>query len=229
MPLYFEAVQRTVEAIGDEAFVLAMLRGPLLMASQLCGVEELLIAMLTQPEAVDTVLTFTSAIALRLGKWVLASGAHGLILGEATCSPNFISPKMYREIVHPYHTQLVTQFKAAGWPTVGLHICGNVVPIFDGYLAIWLLTFSFMDIDYQVPADRAITLAQGRVTLRGNLDPSAVFRFGNVDQVRQATAKLVADTVQAPHWIMSSGCDIPPGTPEANLHTFVDTIHQVEG
>ena len=78
MPLYFEGVARTVEAIGSEAFVLSMLRGPLLAASQLCGVEPLLIAMLTAPDAVAQVLDFTTEVALRLGKWLLASGAHGL-------------------------------------------------------------------------------------------------------------------------------------------------------
>lgn len=227
MPLYFEAVARTVAAIGETAYVLAMLRGPLLAASQLCGVEPLLIALLTEPDAVARVLDFTTELATRLGTWLLGSGAHGLILGEATCSPNFISPRLYRELVQPRHRILVAALEAAGWETVGLHICGNVAPIFEDVVATGV---TWVDIDHQVPVTRALELARGRVVLRGNLDPSAVFRFGSPAQVRAATAALrreldAAGTETGPQrWIAGSGCDIPPGTPEANLRAFVSGL-----
>jgi uroporphyrinogen decarboxylase len=221
MPLYFEAVERTVAAIGADAFVLAMLRGPLLAASQLCGVEPLLIGTLTAPDAVARILDVTTEVALRLGRWLRASGAHGLILGEATCSPNFISPMLYRSLVQPRHTRLVEQLRAAGWDVLGLHICGNLLPILEDVIATGV---DLVDVDYQVPAPQAIAQARGRVTLRGNLDPSAVFRFGTPAQVRQATADLVRAVGGHARWVMSSGCDIPPGTPEENVHAFMKAV-----
>jgi uroporphyrinogen decarboxylase len=225
MPLFFDAVRQIAAEIGEEAFVLAMLRGPLLAASQLCGVETLLISMITQPEAVAAVLDVTNKVALQLGSWLLESGAHGLILGEATCSPNFISPKLYRTLVQPRHAHLVRQLKAAGWPIVGLHICGDIAPIFE---AIVETGVTFLDVDYQVPAAQALDLAQGRVALRGNLDPSSVFRFGAEETVREATLALRRKLAEAQGetpargWILSSGCDIPPGTPASNLRAFVE-------
>jgi len=224
MPLYCEAVARTREATGDEAFVLAMLRGPLLTASQLCGVESLLLAMITAPEAVVQVLEFTTDVALQLGKWLRHSGAHGLILGEATCSPNFISPKHYRGLVHSQHRALIQDLRRAGWQHVGLHICGNVAPIMDDIISTGA---TFMDVDYQVPAARAKCLADNRIALRGNLDPSSVFRFGSPDDVRRETTALIENLAGAAtdgpnSWILSSGCDIPPGTPAENISAFVE-------
>jgi len=224
MPLYYEAVARTREATGDEAFVLAMLRGPLLTASQLCGVESLLLAMITAPEAVVQVLEFTSDVALQLGKWLLDSGAHGLILGEATCSPNFISPKHYRRLVHTQHRALIQGLRQAGWQHVGLHICGNVALIMDDIVSTGA---TFMDVDYQVPAAKAIDLADNRIALRGNLDPSSLFRFGSPDDVRRETTALIENlagtATNGPNsWILSSGCDIPPGTPAENISAFVE-------
>jgi len=218
MPLFFEAVQCVMRAIGSEAFVLATLRGPLLAASQLRGVEQLLMDMLDEPEAVAEILDFTADVALRLGKALRTTGAHGLLLGEATCSPNFISPELYRKLVLPRHRRLVADLKAAGWAAVGLHICGNTLPILEDVLSTGV---DFMDIDYQVPADQALALARGRIVLRGNLDPSSVFRFGTPRQVRSATAAL-RDATRNARWILSSGCDIPPGTPAENIHAFVN-------
>lgn len=221
MPLYDEAVWRTAGQIGGEAFVLAMLRGPLLAASQLCGVEELLIAMITAREEVKALLSFTTEVAGKLGAWLRSSGAHGLILGEATCSPNFISPALYRDLVHPYHRALVTELREAGWTTLGLHVCGDITPIFENLIHTGV---DFLDVDYQVDAEDAIALAQGRVALRGNLDPSSVLRFGTPEQVRRATRDLMAQVADAPRWIIGSGCDIPPGTPETNIRTWIETV-----
>lgn len=224
MARYYEAVARTVDGIGAEAFVLAMLRGPLLAASQLCGVEALLVALIMAPEAVTRLLAFTTAVITDLGRWLIGCGAHGLVLGEATCSPNFISPRHYRSLVLPWHRRLVGDLKAAGWRHVGLHICGDVAPIMDDVIGAGI---TFMDIDAQVPAERALAINAGRVGLRGNLDPSSVFRFGTAAEVRRATTALVAtltDPVRAgaSRWVLSSGCDIPPGTPAENIRTFVD-------
>jgi uroporphyrinogen decarboxylase len=227
LPLFFDAVTRTVDAIGEEAFVLATLRGPLLIASQLCGVEPLLISLVTQPDAVARVLDFTVDLAYQLGVWLLDSGADGLVLGEATCSPNFISPRLYRMLVQPHHERLMSKLRAAGWATVGLHICGNIVPILEDVIRTGV---TWVDIDHQVPAEQALRLADDRVILRGNLDPSSTFRFGTTADVDAAVTALLTALKAAKdeglpgRWIASNGCDIPPGTPAGNIRAFVERV-----
>jgi uroporphyrinogen decarboxylase len=225
MPLFFEAVQRVVRTIGAEAFVLITLRGPLLLASQLCGVQELLIATIEQPQAVETLLDYTGALALELGRWLLGSGAHGLVLGEATCSPSFIAPALYRRLVQPRHRQLVAGLKAAGWRTVGLHICGNTVPILEDIIASGV---DFCDVDYQVPAATALSITRGRCALRGNLDPTADLFLGDPAVLAAKTERLLRE-VDGQRWIISSGCDIPPGTPAENLSVLAQTVRNYVG
>ena len=220
MPLFFEAVERVVREIGHEDFVLVTLRGPLLAASQLRGVEQILMDLVDVPEQTDALLEFAGDLTWRLGRWLRASGAHGLLIGEATCSPNFISPDLYRARVLPLHRRLVKRLKDAGWEAVGMHICGNTVPIFDDIISTGV---DFLDVDYQVQAAEAVQRAEGRVAMRGNLDPSAVFRFGAPDRVRAETGEVLRGARGA-RWIMSSGCDIPPGTPAENIAAFVETV-----
>ncbi len=219
MPLFFDAVAKTVETIGGESFVLATLRGPLIAASQLRGVEQILIDLLESPDEAEQILDFTTDLALRVGTWLRASGAHGLVMGEATCSPNFISPSLYRGMVLARHRRLFHGLREAGWPVLGIHVCGNILPIMDDLISTGV---DFMDVDYQVPPERACAVARGRVVLRGNLDPSAVFRFGVPEDVRNETRALCR-AVKGERWLLSSGCDIPPGTPAAQLHTFVES------
>ena len=100
-----------------------------------------------------------------------------------------------------------------GWRHVGLHVCGNILPILDDLIATGA---SLLDIDYQVPAEQAVARAAGRVALRGNLDPVAVFLRSKPADVAAKAKDLLTKTAGAP-WILSSGCDIPPGTPRENL------------
>ena len=222
MPLYYEAVSRTMDAIGAEAFVLSIMRGPLLAASQLCGVEPLLIAMIECPEIVNSVLDFTTEMAIHLAGWLNKSGTHGLMLGEATCSPNFISPRMYRAFVQPRHEKIIKACRLHGWDAVGLHICGNITPIFEDIINTGV---DIVDVDYQVTAEKAMELGSKRVTLRGNLDPSSVFRFGTPQTIQATTEQLIHEVQHYPKWILSSGCDIPPGTPENNIRAFMAAVN----
>ena len=218
MPLFFDATQKVVRELRDEAFVIGTLRGPLLLASQLRGVEQMLMDALDDPGGLAGVLDFAADVGLRLGQWLVESGAHGLLLGEATCSPNFISPALYRQLVLPRHKRLVAGLKSAGWQAVGLHICGQITPIVEDILATGV---DFFDLDYQVPASEAITAVGDRATMRGNLDPASVLRFGTPDQVRAETRAL-CEAAAGARWILSSGCDIPPGTPAENVTAFVE-------
>jgi uroporphyrinogen decarboxylase len=216
MPLLYEAIERLMQAVGREAFILPTLRGPMLLATQLRGIERLMMDMLDAPDAVGGLLDFCTDVALRLARPLVCLCDHGLLLGEAPCSPDMISPAMYRQLILPRHRRLIEGLHTMGFGGVGLHICGDIRAIFEDIIASGA---DFCDIDHKVSADDAIRLAGGRIAMRGNLDPSGTFRFGPAEQVTAQTAAL-RQTVAGHRWMLSSGCDIPPGTPEANLAAF---------
>lgn len=217
LPMFQQAVAQVVEEIGDQTFVVSTLRGPLNIAAQLRGVEQILVDMIDNPEEALKILEFTTNLAVQVAQAALGSGAHAVMFGEATCSPNFISPRMYRAFIHPLHTRMIQQVKSMGWKTAGLHVCGNIQPIFEDLIGTGV---DLLDVDYQVKAREAMTLNRGRVTLRGNLDPSSVFFLSDEKQVHHQTS-LLCEEVHSNRWILSSGCDIPPGTTAENMAAFV--------
>lgn len=219
MPMYFDAVRRVADAIGGESFILSTLRGPLNIASQLRGVEDVLVDLIEEPEVAGNLLDFTTDVAIQVSRASLGCGADALLFGEATASPNFISPRLYREVVQPRHRRLIEAVVEMGWRHAGFHICGDVRPIFEDLVRTGA---TFFDIDYQVPAAEAVALAAGRVAMRGNLDPASVFLRSTPDDIRARVEALRAD-IAGGRWILGSGCDISPGVPEANLRAFAES------
>ena len=214
LPLFRDALKRVVAEIGSEALVIVTIRGPLLMAAQLRGVETVLMDTVDVPDKLHALLDFSTDVSLKMGLSFLQSGAQALMIGEATCSPSFISPNTYREFVLARHKKLISGLKSAGWRTVGLHICGNLMPILQDVLTTGA---NLLDIDYQVSAKDALRVNKGRAVLRGNLNPSSVFAFGTEDVIKAETTKLKSEVAGKGSWIFSSGCDISPGTPRANI------------
>jgi uroporphyrinogen decarboxylase len=221
-PMYHEAIRKLRRHVGDAAFVVSTLRGPLNVTSQLYGVENTLIALLEEPDAVQRVLDLSVDLTVDLARESLAAGADGLLFGEATASPNFIRPDMYRELLHPAHVRLVKAVRDLGWQHVGWHVCGDIRPIIPDLISTGA---DWLDVDYQVPPDAAIALSEQKVALRGNLDPVSVLFKGQPDHIREATRTLVRETANA-RWLLGSGCDIPPGTSEANLQAFAHAARQ---
>jgi len=207
-PLYRRALEGVSRRLGERAFVVNTLRGPLNIASQLRGVEAMLIDLLQDPAAAGRVLDLAAGVAAEAARATLGCGADLVIFGEATCSPNFISPELYRRLVWPRHRRMIEQVRAMGWQRTGLHVCGNIAPILADLIATGV---DLIDVDHQVPAARAAEMAGGQVALRGNLDPIGDFFTGRPENVAAATDGLVRQ-VTGRRWIVSSGCDIPPGT-----------------
>jgi uroporphyrinogen decarboxylase len=58
----------------------------------------------------------------------------------------------------------------------------------------------------------------------GNVDPAGVLKNGSADEVMEKTAELLWKTAIYKNFVLSSGCDIPAGTPQSNIHAFFDEL-----
>ena len=61
------------------------------------------------------------------------------------------------------------------------------------------------------------------VVIIGNINPTAVMKDGSVDDVMHATEDLLNKMRPYPNFILSTGCDLPPGTPLENMKAFMQT------
>jgi uroporphyrinogen decarboxylase len=58
----------------------------------------------------------------------------------------------------------------------------------------------------------------------GNLDPAKVFVNSNSAEVEQAVRALLEATQSHRNYVLSSGCDVPPGTRMENIDAFYQAL-----
>jgi uroporphyrinogen decarboxylase len=211
--VHLEAARRLVRA-SSGAPVLACLLGPFSLAGRLFGVGEALEATALEPELVHALLEKATRFLTAYATAFRETGVAGCIMAEPAAG--LLSPRGLGEFSAPYVRRIVEAVETRTFAIL-LHNCGAKLVHLPKVLESGTEICHF-----GAPMDIVAALGevQGRVILGGNLDPAAVFLNATPESVYARTAELLAATAAHKNFILSSGCDIPPGTPLTSLDAF---------
>jgi len=93
-----------------------------------------------------------------------------------------------------------------------LHICGNITDLMDDIKSVGA---DIVDIDWMVDYKTACDKMKGTASICGNIDPVRIIKDGTPEIIRKAVWSCL-DAGDETSFI-SSGCEIPVGTPHENL------------
>lgn len=206
------------EAVGDDVPVMGWVEGALAEAADLRGVSRLLMDLYDRPEWVRDLLEWCVEVEAAFAVAQVRAGATIIGLGDSVASQ--ISPAAYREIGLPYEKRIFQAVHGAG-ALARLHICGDTSRI----LADMAVTGAdIIDLDWMVDMADAARAFGTRAAPCGNADPVAVFLQGTPEDIRREVIGCLRRG--GPRSISAAGCEIPDGTPHANLRAQVDALRR---
>jgi uroporphyrinogen decarboxylase len=213
--VYLEAV-RLLKALPGKPLVLAGSIGPFSLAGRLFGVPESLSLTIEDPDLTHRLVAKSTEFLIAYAKALKAAGADGLLMAEP--SAGLMSPRSVAAFSSPYVKRVLEAVADDHFAFV-LHNCAAKLPHLPAILEAGVKVLHFgapMDVPTalgEVPKD---------IVLCGNLDPAGVFCRSTPAEVRKRTSDLLEATRAFPNFIISSGCDVPPGAPFDNLVAFYD-------
>jgi uroporphyrinogen decarboxylase len=222
LPLYREAIRKAAAAIADRP-VLAGCIGPFSLAARLYGMTEIMTACFLEPETIALLLEKCTALLVAQARAFKAAGTDGLIMAEPAAG--LLSLELCDAFSSPYVKEVVEAVQDDGYLFV-LHNCGNKGHVTSSMVATGARGLHFGNQADMLEALRAVP--SDRLVM-GNLDPAGLMRMGTAKAVGEAAAKLLSDTAAYPNFILSTGCDTPPGVPEANLTAFFAAVERANG
>lgn len=226
MPMFLESTRIVAQTIGKDVFVTSLMQGPLNCASQIRGLENLLMDFYDRPQFVEELLSFAVQLGISFGKALIKAGADCLILGEALCSPSVISPNFYRKFVLAKEQELITSLRAAGAKHIDLHICGNINKILTGCTEAGA---NILDLDWMMNIKETLNAKEMRevgITGCGNLNPAGVLMSKNPEEVIQESKKLIEENKEGGRFILSAGCNMQPDSVPDNLRAMVVAVER---
>ncbi len=213
------AVEGLKREVGTSVPVVGWVEAPFAEACDLRGVQNLMIDALDHPEKVHTLLEVTLQAAVRFAQSQVEAGADIIGIGDAAAS--MTSPSMFEELVLPYERKLIQSIHQMG-SKVKLHICGNTTALLP-YLA--RTGADIVDLDWMVDLAEARRVLGPSITICGNVDPVSIMLQGNREDVFKKSLECYHKTGMP--FILSAGCEIPPGTPVSNLKTLCDSVREM--
>lgn len=205
-------------ARGRSNFVLGGMIGPFSLASRLYGVSEALMLTAQDPELMTALVEAATRFLVRYANAFKLNEADGIFLAEPTAG--LVSPKAMARFSMPYVRQIVESVQSETF-TVIYHNCGAKLVHLPVVLEDGAAIHHFGKL-MDLPA--ALGQVGRDVVLAGNLDPAGTFYDSSPAEVYRQSSDLLTQTAAYPNFLLSSGCDLPPGTPLANLDAFYKAL-----
>jgi uroporphyrinogen decarboxylase len=217
--VYLETV-RQISRLPGRPFVLGGMIGPFSLAARLLGVSEALSLTLEDPALAHELIGKATAFLIAYARAFQSAGADGVLMAEPTAG--LLSPRALAEFSSAAVREIAAAVDRPEF-TVILHNCAARLVHLPH-----VLTAGVRALHFGAPMDLAAALAQvpETVLVCGNLDPSRVFVQSAPEGVSTATRALLEATAAWRHHVPSSGCDLPPQTPLANVDAFLATVRE---
>ncbi|MCI8469420.1 MAG: methyltransferase [Eggerthellaceae bacterium] len=216
--LYLEAIRRVAPEITDRP-VLAGVIGPFSLAGRLMDVNEVMVLCYEEPELVHAVLDKATEFICAYAAAFKEAGADGVVMAEPLAG--LLPPELMGEFSTPYARRVVDAVQDGTFAVV-YHNCGpSVAAAHAEVAAVGAAAYHFGN-----ASDMAemLELMPDDALVMGNVDPAGEIRNGTPESVREATLALMAACAHHPNFVPSTGCDVPPMSPWANIDAFFAAV-----
>ena len=218
--IYIESIEKAMKLIEDRP-VFAGVIGPFSLAGRLMDVTEAMIYCYEEPEMVSALMDKVTEFLIAYCSAYKQVGANGVVLAEPLAG--LLSPALAEEFSAPYVKKIVEAVQSDDFLVV-YHNCGNAaIQMIDSILDTGAAMFHFgnaismKEMLEHIPADKIAM---------GNVDPARQLRNGTPASVREETLRIMGECCNHPNFVISTGCDVPPMSPWANIVAFFQAVDE---
>lgn len=212
---YVRTMEKMVGDLPETTLKGGYITGPYTLSALLTGAEDAALNTLADPDMLHRVIEFSTEKSRQYADALIRAGADVICILEPTAM--MLSPAQFREFSGSYCKNIIEYCHNQGISTI-YHICGNTMHLIremcdthaDG-----------LSLDSCVDLFDVSKMTGPDVVLIGNVDPASLMLYGSEEEVRRVTRELLERMEEVPNFILSTGCDLPPGTPLKNIEAFM--------
>jgi len=216
---HLKAARLSVEGITDRA-VFGGIIGPYSLAGRLYDISEMMVAILLEPKGSHELLQICTDFLKEYAKSFKDAGCNGVVIAEPAAG--LLAEDECNEFSSFYVKQIVDYVQDENFLVI-LHNCGNTLTLVNSMVSTGSVGLHFgnavdmLDILPQIPSDLLVF---------GNLDPAGVIKNGTPETIRAKTLELLNKTAPYRNFVLSTGCDVPPGTKLENIDAMFNALNE---
>ena len=216
--IYIEAIEKVASRLNDRP-VLAGTIGPFSLAGRLMDMSKIMLNCRRNPDMVKLLVEKSTLFLIEYIKAYKAAGANGVVIAEPAAG--LLSPKMMKQFSCDYCKRIVDAVQDDDFIVI-YHNCGSSTT--SAIPEIVEIGAAGVHLGDAVKIEDMIEKFPENMLVMGNISPSECFLNGTPEIMKNVTHSLMNACSKYPNFIISSGCDIPPTSPLANIDSFFDAV-----
>lgn len=219
VPEYIKANKLTAEYVSEKP-VLTGCIGPYSLAGRLYDMTEIMTAIYIDPESIHLLLEKCTQFIKDYCIALKETGVNGIVIAEPAAG--LLGNDECMEYSSKYIKTIIDEIQDENFKVI-LHNCGNTGQCTQAMLSTGAAGYHFGNAMNMVSA---LKDCPQDVLVMGNLNPVGVLKMMTPEKVKTETLKLLEQTASFPNFVLSSGCDMPPFVPKANIEAFFNALNQ---
>lgn len=192
--------------------------GPFSLAGRLYGMTEIMTGCYMEPDTIHLLLDKCTNFLIEWCKALKEQGTNGVLMAEPAAG--LLSDDICEEFSSNYVKKVVEAVQDETFILI-LHNCGNTGQCTEAMIKSGAAGYHFGN---AIDMSLALSQCPENVLVMGNIDPVGCFKMGSPEMMYDVTSKLLIETAQYKNFVVSSGCDTPPGTTSDNINAFFKAI-----
>ena len=217
IPAYLKANLLAARAVDDRP-LLAGCIGPFSLAGRLYDMSDIMVLIYEHPDAAHELLEKCTAFIEKYCLALKATGANGVMMAEPAAG--LMSNDDCLQFSSQYVKRIVERVQDDSFIVV-LHNCGNTGHCTKAMVATGAAAYHFGN---KCRMEEVIREVPPTALAMGNIDPVSIFKDGMPSQMKTVVTDLLEQMRPYPNFVLSSGCDTPPHTPQHNVDAFFEAL-----
>jgi len=193
--------------------------GPFSLAARLYDMSELMMALFIDPDTAHMLLEKCTQFIIAYCQGLRKAGSNGVVMAEPAAG--LLSAEQCDEFSSAYVRDIINKVQDDNFGVI-LHNCGS-----KGHCTASMISTGAMGLHFGNETDMVEVLENcpEDILVMGNLDPVSVLKQGTPDSVYASTMELLQKCGKYRNFVLSSGCDVPPHTPQQNIDAFYRALN----
>ncbi len=227
-PRFFADIPERLEAFGDRYRVFQIGFSLWERAWTMRGWQNLMIDLYEQPGFVRELLNTIADYNIAQAREAMTYDIDAVYFGDDWGMQRGLQmgPALWREFIRPPLARMHGAVREAG-KAVFIHSCGDVDELFDDLIEIGLDCFNPFQPEV-MDVEALLRQYRGRLAFHGGLSTQKTLPYGDVDDVRQASERLLT-LGEAGGYIFAPAHAVEGDVPLENMLAFIEVAKQQAG
>ncbi len=211
-----------LDRIGKEVAVIGCINSPALIASELFGMENVLMSYFTDPDAVTKALGVLTESSRAYGEALVGMGVEDVFIENGTAGGEMVGPEQYDQFDRKYFEMVLRSYEGNGLRTI-CHNC-SAKPFWSAQLELGptALHLHLKNVD----AREVFDAIKGRACMIAGIDHTELLQTGTPDEVEASVRDVLELWGSDPGLIIGPGCEMGYKTPVENIKRLKECVER---